>query len=272
MRLIPSGAFLMGRASGDTDADAPPVTVHVSSVLASRFEVTKSEWDEVRNWALSNGYSDLGAGGGKASNHPVQNITWWDAVKWCNARSEKEGLASCYRVGNDVLKIGTTVPEVDWNADGYRLPTEAEWEKCARGGESPRRFPWGDTISHQQANYSSSTIYAYDVSATGSYHPDYATGSQPFTAPVGSFASNEYGLHDMSGNVHELCWDWHMDSYVDGASDPKGATSGTYRVYRGGSWSGNAFHSRTSSRRGLFPTHKYNSIGLRVFRNGQIGG
>lgn len=272
MRLIPSGTFLMGRASGDTDADAPPVTVHVGSVLASRFEVTKSEWDEVRTWGLSNGYSDIGAVGGKADIHPVQNITWWDAVKWCNARSEKEGLAPCYRVGNDVLRIGTTVPDVDWNADGYRLPTEAEWEKSARGGKGPRRFPWGDTISHQQANYASSTSYAYDVSTTGSYHPDYATGLQPFTAPVGSFAPNGYGLNDMSGNVHELCWDWHTDSYVDGAFDPKGATSGTYRVYRGGSWSGNAFHSRTSNRRGLFPAHKYNSIRMRVFRNGQIGG
>lgn len=95
MTLIPAGSFTMGRTSGDTDSDAPPVAVHLSAFYAGRHEVTKSLWDGVRTWAMANGYTDLASGAGKASNHPVQMIIWWYMVKWCNARSQEEGLAPC---------------------------------------------------------------------------------------------------------------------------------------------------------------------------------
>ena len=130
-------------------------------------------------------------------------------VKWCNARSEKEGLAPCYHT--DVARtavyrtgrVDVTNDMVNWSANGYRLPTEAEWEKAARGGLVGRRFPWGDQITHSLANYSSDSIYPYDTSPTRGYHPDYQAGGAPYTSPVGNFAANGYGLYDMAGNVYE---------------------------------------------------------------------
>ncbi|MCB1203893.1 MAG: SUMF1/EgtB/PvdO family nonheme iron enzyme, partial [Verrucomicrobiae bacterium] len=127
--FIPGGSFTMGRKSGDTDADAPPTTVTLSPFYLQQTETTKAQWDDVRTWAVNNGYTDLATGGGKAADHPVQSVSWWDVVKWCNARSEKEGLTPVYTVSGTVMRTGTTEPTVNWSADGYRLPTEAEWEK-----------------------------------------------------------------------------------------------------------------------------------------------
>ncbi len=255
--LIPGGTFTMGVTSGDTDANAPSITVTVSRFYIQQTETTKAQWDEVRTWGLSNGYTDLWEGEGKATNHPVQAESWWDVVKWCNARSEKEGLTPVYTVSGAVMRTGETAPTPNWSANGYRLPTEAEWEKAARGGVSGKRFPWGtDTISHAEANYYGSLYYAYDQSPINNHHPTYAAGGEPYTSPVGSFAANGYGLYDMAGNVREWCWDWYGSDYYatsSGTTNPRGPASGSYRVSRGGGWDDYAWAVRCAYRRASTP-------------------
>jgi|GEM_PF-1510700 len=265
--LIPGGSFAMGRTSGDTDADAPSITVTVSPFYIQQTETTKAHWDEVRVWGLSNGYTDLASGAGKASNHPVHSVTWWDVVKWCNARSEKESLTPVYTVSGAVMRTGTTEPTVNWSANGYRLPTEAEWEKAARGGVSGKRFPWGtDTISHAQANYYGSSASAYDQSPINNHHPSYSAGGFAYTSPVGSFGANPYGLYDMAGNVWEWIWDRYGSSYYttsNGTTDPRGPASGGGRVLRGGGWGDSAVRARCAARQYFVPGYTGIFLGFR---------
>ena len=265
--LIPAGAFTMGDAL-DGDSSAPTHTVTVSAFYMAQNLVTKVQWDTVRTWAISNGYSDLAAGAGKASNHPVQTVSWWDGVKYCNARSQQEGLTPVYTVSGAVMKTGTTAPVVNWAANGYRLPTEAEWEKAARGGLSGKRFPWGDTISQTQANYIANPGYSYDLSgAVNNHHPTYATGGFPYTSPVGSFAANGYGLNDMAGNVSQWCWDWYGTYDPGTPADPRGVSSGKSRVFRGGRWRYYAIECRVAGRGVNGPGLSVNDVGFRVARS-----
>ncbi len=267
---IPGGTYQMGNLIGDSNiADAGTVTVTLSPYYMAVHPTTKAQWDTVRTWAATNGYTNLAAGAGKASNHPVQMVKWYDVVKWANAASEKEGLKPCYLVAGSIVRTGTSdAVTCDWTANGYRLPTEAEWEVAARGGLSGKRFPWGDTISHSQANYWANSTLEYDLSGSvAGYHPTYNTGSFPYTSPVGSFAANGYGLYDMAGNVYQWCWDWHGTPYAGGA-DPRGAASGSYRVLRGGLWFSSANHARSANRSVYTPTVAYNYLGFRLARGG----
>jgi formylglycine-generating enzyme required for sulfatase activity len=279
MELIPAGAFTMGNCMDSTEGwffELPLHTVQVSAFYMDKYEVTKALWDGVYQWATNHGYSFDSAGSGKASNHPVQNVTWYDMVKWCNARSEKEGRVPAYYTDpaqTNVYRSGRTNVSngwVKWNV-GYRLPTEAEWEKAARGGVSGHRFPWADadTIYWSRANYNASPLsatggYAYDVNPTNGYHPTFAVGDVPYTSPVGYFAANGYGLYDLSGNVFEWCWDWWGVSYSSAAqADPRGPATGSGRVIRGGNSNSDAKNCRLALRYDYGPTDRNNLIGFR---------
>jgi len=280
MAFIPAGNFLMGDTSDEGFSyEKPTRSVYVSGFLIAKTEVTKAQWDVVATWAADHGYEIRpNYGEGKAADHPVQDMHWRYCVEWCNAKSEMEGLTPVYMKDGSVLKAGDSYPDVNFSANGYRLPTEAEWEKAARGGLSGKHFPWGDTIDHSFANYRAHNSYSYDVSpyTEGTYHPLYNDGIEPYTSPVGSFAGNGYGLFDMAGNVEEFCGDWYGEDYYgesNNTNDPVGPPPPPYpqaqnRVLRGGGYRNEANSSRVAARGpinvGL--SGRSSSIGFRIVR------
>ncbi len=271
MALIPGGSFTMGDTLNEGAADELPThPVTLSAFYADKYEVTKALWDEVKTWAIGHGYSFDNDGAGLGSDYPVESVNWYDVVKWCNARSEKEGRAPAYYTDEEQTKVYRTGQVnvenswVKWDG-GYRLPTEAEWEGAARGGLSGKRFAWGNTITHSDANYFSSPDHPYDGTATWAYHPSFDDDPMPYTGPVGWFPTraNGYGLQDVAGNVAEWCWDWH-GAYAEGSvTDPRGPATGSYRVDRGGGWSSTARDCRSAYRNTVPPAFTGNGLGFR---------
>ena len=234
------------RIKVEPDLSAPLQHVWMSEFYMQTNLVTIEQWEAVRVWGKEHGYEDLPKGVGKAADHPVCWVSWNTIIQWANAASEKDGLKPCYTLGGVIYRTGkSSAVECDWSANGYRLPTELEWEVAARGGLIGKRFPWGDTISHNEANYRGDNSYCtYDLSQD--YHPKYASGQGPYTSPVGSFAPNRYGLYDMAGNVEQWCWDWYGD--YETSPDTRGASKGPFRVMRGGDWSSRGSDVRCAQR------------------------
>ena len=210
----------------------------VATFQIGKYEVTWGEWREVRDWAVMNGYSDLaGVGGthpeGAADSFPVCRVNWYDVVKWSNAKSAKEGLTPVYQLSGATYKTGESAPTVNSGANGYRLPTEKEWEWAARGGTSSQGY-----------TYSGSD----DINAVGWY----VGNSVGETRVIGQKAANGPGVYDMSGNVSEWCWDIH-ESY--------------FRRIRGGSWYGAADLCAVAVRGYSSPYVRYSYIGFRLARS-----
>jgi formylglycine-generating enzyme required for sulfatase activity len=194
------------KVEGGTLPDSSALgAVAVSTFYIGKYEVRWREFQAVRDWGVANkGYDLQGVGAGSGSNYPVTNVTWYQAVKWCNARSEMEGKTPVYTVGGVVYRTGDQVPVVNASANGYRLPSEKEWEWAARGGTKKHGYVYSGSDN---------------IDAVAWY--EFSSGSA--THVVGTRAANELGTYDMSGNVWEWCFD-----------DDDG--SGTLRVIRGGSW------------------------------------
>ena len=293
MALIPAGPFIMGDAlDGERDA-SPTNTVILSPFYMDTNMVRVDQWQTTYAYATSHGYIFANSGYDKGPNYPVGDVDWYDCVKWCNARSQSAGLNPVYFVDAALTQIytngdtGTTV-YANWADNGYRLPTEAEWEKAARGGLTAQRFPYGNTLSWALANYEGNFFeFSYDQSTIIDWDPAYSDGdnpaSKPYTSPVGSFTPNGFGLYDMAGNLYEWCWDWYASTnsmypanlpgspYL-GGSDPRGPAFSTLspatRVLRGGAWSNVASSARCAARASDNPAVPANSIiyGFRCVR------
>jgi formylglycine-generating enzyme required for sulfatase activity len=267
MVAIPGGTFEMGDHAGVGDADERPVhSVTLDAFLMDKYEVSNTKFaDFLNNTTVTvSGTSVYQVGGagqricllwnglnwdyngstfvidaGK-DNHPVVNVTWYGSALYSNYLSTLDGRTPCY---------DETSFDCDFTADGFRLPTEAEWEYASRGGEhSPYyQYPWGsDTITSLDANYDYNNI--------------------TYTVDVGSYAANGYGLYDMAGNVNEWCNDWYDSRYYSTSppTNPTGPATGSIRVLRGGGWYTSAIYLRCADRTTFWPTDSFNYFGFRV--------
>lgn len=244
MVSIPGGTFQMGDTKGEGEAGEIPVrSVAVSSFRMGKHEVTQAQWQAV----MGNNPS----GFQNCPNCPVERVSWFDAVAFCNALSIREGRQVVYTIN------GTNVT-ANWSANGYRLPTEAEWEYAAGGGSTNRtRFGNGkDILDVSESNFNASASFKMPYSNTGI--------SKLKTVEVGSYIPNKLGLYDMSGNVWEWCWDWWGAYPNRSETNPIGISSGQNRIFRGGSWDYSPFYLRTSYRHGYPPTYVYFTFGFRV--------
>lgn len=222
IRLITSGG-----ATGPSQA--------ISTILISRTEITQAQYQ-----AVMGSNPSYFIEGSDAPLRPVERVTWFDAVAFCNALSLREKLTPVYRIN------GTSVT-ANWNANGYRLPTEAEWEYAARGGNLSR--------GHNFSGGNDASAVAWTSANSGKS-----------THPVARKASNEIGLYDMTGNVYEWVWDWFATYPSGGASrDTRGPTSGSERSVRGGSWANSPLVIGMRGR--LTPDSQSTILGFRIVKN-----
>jgi len=264
------------------DKTSTPHNVWVSDFTCEEKLVTWTLWQQVCKLAMDDyGYTFGPGPNGKADDHPVQMVTWYNAIAWCNGRSEVEGIPPCYRSGDhgDVIRSGSPDNRTDnvlcdFHLPGYRLLTEAEWEKMARGGVEGQRFPNGNHIDQKTANYFGQTYWPYDDGPSGHDPRWNKPDVRPYTSPVGSFAPNKFGVFDAAGNVSEWVWDWFDKGYYayspqadpqgpDGPGDPTAPA----RVIRGGGWNMYASNCRCCDRGSCRPGSAFNYLGFRCLQN-----
>ncbi|MCL2444016.1 MAG: formylglycine-generating enzyme family protein [Treponema sp.] len=236
---INGGTFNMGSLeSDDVNFDEiPQHRVTVSSFQMSRYPVTRREYREV-----------MGANAGffEGDNSPVEGVSWFDAIEYCNRRSQREGLTPAYTISGSGNNITVT-----WNrnTNGYRLPTEAEWEYACRAGTTTA-YNTGARITTNQANYE-------------------WENSRP--TPVNRYPANRWGLYDIHGNVWEWCWDLWGEYTSEPKTNPIGPASnqgsdGDLRIIRGGGWDSSEMNIRSAIRGSAVPTSRDDNIGFRIVR------
>ncbi|WP_188796965.1 formylglycine-generating enzyme family protein [Dyella nitratireducens] len=239
--------------------------VVVSDFYIDKYDVTQKEWIEV----MGNNPSQF-----KGDNRPVETVSWYDAIEYCNKRSIKEGLQPYYRIDRrskdpnnqpdpkfgelDHIKWTVTINE---GANGYRLPTEAQWEYAASGGQLSQGYTYSgsdniDDVAWYWRNSGDNTL-------TGWWSWPAIAQNHDQTQPVGSKKPNELGLYDMSGNVREWCWDWR-GSLASNVADPRGSQSGFGKVWKGGGWMGVAFTAAVAFRGSLAANGSGPDQGFRV--------
>ena len=255
--LIKGGSFQMGSPESEAwrSADETQHNVTVSDFYMSRYELTQKEYEEVTGKNPSN------FSGG---NLPVENVSWLDAVTYCNAKSEKENLTPAYNIDGQ---------NVSWDrsANGYRLPTEAEWEYACRAGTTTP-FYMENSPSAEEANYYGHYPYEIEDNYFSTENLQVQPGEyRQTTVEVGSFSENPYGLYDMHGNVGEWVWDYYGEYSTEEQTDPAGANSGALRVYRGGGWNDFAKNMRCAYRATMDQDKGSFNVGIRLVRNAVAG-
>jgi len=231
MLLVKGGTFQMGSIFGQK-TEEPVHSVTVTSFFIGKYEVTQENWQKIMGTNPS--YF-------KGDKKPVEQITWYEAIEFCNKFSQKEGLTPAYTInGKDVF--------CNWEEDGYRLPSEAEWEFAAKGGKYSKSL-----------EYSGSS----DLDEVGWYN-----GNSNFKSKdVGTKKANELGIYDMSGNVWEWCWDLYDNYSSSPQTNPHGVTRGTHRVHRGGSFCDIDIYCQISCRSNFYPDYSRFNLGFRLARS-----
>ena len=242
---VPSGSFQMGSDESLDYGARPPHTVTLSAFSIGKYEVTQALYKSVmgHNPSYFNGDTD-------SPRRPVEQVTWYDAVEFCNKLSERERRQPVYAINDRTPAKGYPIESAtvtaDWSKNGYRLPTEAQWEYAAKGGDgSPENYTYA-----------------------GSDDPDevawYADNSDDTPHVVGTKAPNGLGLYDMSGNVYEWCWDQYGDYSSEAQTDPISASLWSNRVLRGGSWYNLAGRVRPAYRNNDYPAARGGDLGFRI--------
>ncbi len=305
MAFIPAGSFQMGNTFGPNEGhlrEKPVHDVYIDAFFMDKYEVSNEKMREVMQWAFDNGkiiaselsitnsegdrqilyaynssygpltYGQLSFSNGTflvdagKSNYPCFNVSWYGAQAYCNYKSDMEGLERC---------ISFDDWSCNWNSNGYRLPTEAEWEKAARGGTPGTRFPWSDSniITFSNANYESLLPREdYDHAISVGYNPAFVTEREPYTNPEGYFAPNGYGLYDMGGNVQEWIYDLYASDWYSEPSATNANTHGPastregYRSMRDGSWDESSYYVRCSTRDHQLLNNSLPTLGFRCAR------